>query len=115
MEPELAPEEENDSIGTAPKEVITDVLNFQFSNALVAIQEVMEEVAKRIFGAATLSGHGRIRIELYDAVLLAILEQIKTALLGKMNNKHAQDTWKPAKLSKDLENGCSTTTISSNQ
>lgn len=77
VEPELAPEEDDDLIATVLQEVIANEVRSQVTNALATMLHMMEKTVEQFFLSATLGARGGILIVVYDAVEQITIDQIR--------------------------------------
>lgn len=73
---------------------------------------MLEEYVAQLSRAATFSAKGGIGPVVYDAVDRVILDQIRTAVLGEMINKHVDQYFVPSKAAQASGNRLLRTTIS---
>lgn len=102
MKPGPAPEGDDDSLGTAIQELVDDEVKFQVAIALATILDMVEKGVEQIFRAATHSAQVRFHTVMYGAVEQVILDQNRTAVLGKNIKKHVDQYFEAGKAVEPL-------------
>lgn len=111
-DPGPAPEDDDESRGTAIQEVIADEVTSQVAKALMTIMDMVKESVEHLICAATRNAQGGIRTVLSEVFEPVVLDQIRKVVVGEMIIEHFTRYLEAAKSPRNLARGCSASTSS---